>query len=537
MKKAVFILSLCISFALSAEIRLPSIFSDGMVLQQKQELPVWGWAEKGTDVTVTFKGQIKTAKAGENGKWMVRLQPVEASAEGSEMIVKSGSESKKITDILVGEVWFCGGQSNMDFNLAALSQDTREKQYQPIADYIKKEIKTADDPLLRQIKVPRAVSPFEELSDFKGSWIKAVPGKVQKFTGTGYFFARELRKKLNVPVGLLNCNWGGTRVQPWIPLSKFQSNKKLKKYYENQLKGVRNWDKSKADRDYLEKLKKWKERLKKAKEDGTKPPQKPRKPEDPSRSNRLPATLYNAMTHTLVPYAIRGVIWYQGESNAHHYPDQYREHFTALIEGWREAWGQDKLYFYWCQLAQYKDPLNKPAANDKYEKGWVSVCNQQRLTLELPNTGMAVLNDIGEAKDIHPRNKIDAGKRLSLWAFKQIYGEDDLIYSGPLYKSSEIKGNKMIIKFDSAGSGLIIGHKNLLEPVKRVSEPLKGFQIKGRNGKWYWAEAAITGKDTVEVWHEKVEEPVEVRYAWAPNPEGANLYNSAGLPASLFKTE
>lgn len=534
MKKSLsIILFLLLCFTLGAEIKLPSVFSDGMVLQQKQAIPVWGWAAEGTEVTVTFKGQSKSAKADANGKWMLKLDAVDASAEAAELTVKVGSETKTIKDILVGEVWLCGGQSNMDFKLVMLTGKAREPQYEPLAEYIRKEISTANDPLLRQIKVPREVSPFEEKTNFNGVWDKAVPGKVGEFTATGYFFARELRQKLKVPVGLLNCNWGGTRVEPWIPMSKFQTTESLKKYYDTETGPVKEqlakWDPQKAKEVYEKQLAAWKE---KSKTSGKNAPRKPRMPQRPDQSNRIPSTLYNAMTHTLVPYAIKGAIWYQGESNAGHVPDSYREHFSAMIEAWREVWGQGDFYFYWCQLAQFKDPNKDPLDND----GWATVLDQQRLTLSLPNTGMAVLNDIGEAKDIHPKNKIDAGKRLSLWAFKQAYGQE-LVYSGPLYKSSKIEGNKVIVTFDQVGSGLITAKKNLLDPPVETNEPLKRFQIRGADNKWYWAEAKITAKDTVEVWHKDVASPVEVRYAWSANALGANLYNKEGLPASTFKTK
>jgi len=230
MKKSLsIILFLLLSFSLGAEVKLPSVFGDGMVLQQKQAIPVWGWAAAGTEVSVSFKGQTKSTKADANGKWMLKLDAVDASAEAAVLTVKVGSESKTIKDILVGEVWLCGGQSNMDFRLNMLIGKAREPQYEPVAVYIRKEIDTANDPLLRQIKVSRAVSAFEEKTNFEGAWEKAIPGTVGNFTATGYFFARELRKTLKVPVGLLNCNWGGTRVEPWIPMSKFQTTDSFKK--------------------------------------------------------------------------------------------------------------------------------------------------------------------------------------------------------------------------------------------------------------------------------------------------------------------
>ncbi|MCH2208766.1 MAG: sialate O-acetylesterase [Lentisphaerales bacterium] len=537
MKKLISLLLLAVmQVSLIAESQISSLFQDGAVFQQNAKIPVWGWAPSGTAVSVKFKGQEKSGKADNSGKWMIHLDAVKASVEASEMTITVGTESKTIKDILIGEVWICGGQSNMDFKLSMLVGNARDSKHQPLAEYIKKEIASANDPFLRQIKVPRKVSAFKEIDNFEAQWEKAVPNVVQNFTATGYFFAKELRKKLNVPVGLVNCNWGGTRVEPWIPMSQFQTSESLKSYYTKETDIIKEqsakWNTEKIKERYNKQLADWQEKAKKAKAAGKKPPRKPRMPQKPDTSNRVPSTLYNAMMHTVVPYAVKGAIWYQGESNAGHVPNLYREHFGALIEGWRQAWGQDKFYFYWCQLAQFK-PINE---NPIGEDGWVTVCNNQRLTLELPDTGMAVLNDVGEAKDIHPKNKMDAGKRLSLWAFKQAYGQE-LVYSGPLYKSSEIKGNKVIVKFDSVGEGLMVGKKNIYHPTVESNEPLKRFQICGADGQWKWADAQITGKDTVEVSHKEISAPEEVRYAWAPNAEGANLYNKSGLPASLFKTK
>ena len=239
------------------------------------------------------------------------------------------------------------------------------------------------------------------------------------------------------------------------------------------------------------------------------------------------------MIHPLIPFAIKGAIWSQGESNSSRLPEEYGSRLKAMIKNWRTAWGQDTLFFYTSQLANYRKPNERPVGDDD---GWALVSYGQSQTLDLPNTGLAVLNDIGEAKDIHPKNKIDAGKRLSLWAFKQAYHKD-IVFSGPLYKSSEIKNNKIIVEFSHVGSGLMVGKKHLMEPTVEVNEPLKRFQICGKNGEWKWAEAKIINKYSIEVWNKDISNPLEVRYAWSSNPEGANLYNKEGLPASLFKTK
>jgi len=243
--------------------------------------------------------------------------------------------------------------------------------------------------------------------------------------------------------------------------------------------------------------------------------------------------LYNGMLSAVVPYAIKGAIWYQGESNAGYMTEHYEDYFSAMIRSWRKEWGRGDFPFYWAQLANFRDPNADPLEED----GWASICDQQRRTLKLPNTGMAVLIDIGEAKDIHPRNKPDVGKRLALWALAKDYGIDVPAYSGPLYKISEVKGSKILLRFSQVGSGLMVGSKNLMDDAVEIDEPLKRFQICGKNRAWQWADAMIVSKDTIEVSHPEIAEPVVVRYAWSSNPEGANLYNKEGLPASLFTTE
>ncbi len=507
-----------------------------MVLQRGQAVPVWGTAEAGTTVAVEFAEQKKTTKADAGGRWQVALDPLTASAQPQILQVSSPTSQVSFSDVLVGEVWLCGGQSNMDFALKQLTGKAREPQYEPVAEYLRKEVETANDPLLRHFKVARQVRALEERTDASGVWKLAVSGQVQDFSGTGYFFGRELRRELDVPVALLSCNWGGTLVEPWIPQFAFEKDAALEAYYEEQhvslKQNVAKWDESAAKAKYDKQLEVWKLKAAQAKATGKKSPRKPKMQQSPQLSNRIPSTLYNGMMHSLVPYGIKGAIWYQGESNAKHFPEAYEHRFSTLIDAWRERWGQEQLYFYWCQLAKYKAPAETPVGDDD---GWVQVCDAQRRTLSKPDTGMAVLNDIGEAKDIHPKNKVDAGKRLALWAMKQAYGKD-IVCSGPLYKSSEIKDGKVVVTFDSVGAGLMVGKKHLMAPTVEVDEPLKRFQICGADQQWKWANAKIIATDRVAVWHPEIAEPVEVRYAWSANAEGANLYNRDGLPAAMFKT-
>ena len=528
-------LMLCLSHGL-AEVNISSLFSDGMVFQQGQLAPVWGWADSADKVTVAFKGQTKEAVVGEEGKWMVKLDPLKMSKEPATMIVTVGGETLEINDILVGEVWLCSGQSNMDYDLVSLSKPAREKEYQPVADYLKKETETASDPLLRQIIVPREVSPLVERKNFVGKWQASNPANNKLFSATAYFFARELRKELNVPIGLIKASWGGTRVEAWIPKVGYNEFPDMKAFYSGQIKLLKkqseDFNKANADADYEMALTNWRVAVKKANVGKGKRPRKPKKMESPENRRTTPSTLYNGLIAPVIPYAIKGAIWYQGESNANMHADEYSKYFMTLIKSWRSIWGQGDFPFYFAQLASCMDATTDPIGDN----GWMSVCDEQRKTLVLKNTGMAVLNDVGESKDIHPKNKLDVGKRLSLWALKNDYGKPLNVCSGPLYKSHVIEGNKVVISFDSVGSGLIAATKHLMDAPVESQEPLARFQIKGNDNAWKWAEAKIVGK-TVEVSHSSISAPLAVRYAWSSNPTGVKLYNKEGLPASVFKTD
>jgi len=538
MKKSLILIIFLATVGISAfaDIKLPSFFSDGMVLQQKIKVPVWGWGNPNDKVKVIFDNQCKITTVNPQGKWMICLEPLQASAKPATLSIEVAGEKKVINDILVGEVWLCTGQSNMDFTLGRLATSrVRNPKNKPIAEYLKKEIASATDPLLRQIAVPRAMSVYKTKDNFNGSWIKSTPQNNSKFTGVGYFFAKELRKKLQVPVGLIKCAWGGTRVEPWIPMNTYKNPKYgLNEYYQAELQRIaadcKKFDSPEVRKNYLKRLERWKIQVKNSK--GRRRPRKPRPPVNPLANKQQPSTLYNAIINPLIPYAIKGAIWYQGESNERYYPTEYAKRFQAMIKGWRENWNQGSFPFYYVQLANYRNGNKEPVEKDF----WATVCNQQRLSLQLENTGMAVINDIGEARNIHPKNKMDTGKRLALWAFAKDYGYKDIVYCGPLYKSSSVVGNKMVITFTSVGDGLMVGKKVMMNPTIEVDEPLKQFQICGADRKWKWATAKIIAKDKVEVYHPQIKHPVEVRYAWSCNPSGANLYNKAGLPTSVFKT-
>ena len=476
-----------------SDVKPAALFTDGMVIQRETKAPVWGTADVGEKVTVSASwGETAAATADASGKWSVKLQTPPAG--GPHTLTLKGNNTVEIKDVLSGEVWFCSGQSNMDFTMKQLSRVSAKRttpEHVPAANYIKKEMETAKDNLLRQFTVTKVKSPMKPLTTLAGSWIDSSPQHHPDFSATAYFFGRELRSELNVPVGLIKCAWGGTKVEPWMPAEAFQADEKMAAYYNANPKQV--------------------------------------------------SIIFNGMVNPVIPYAIRGTIWYQGESNRKYNTLRYERHFSAMISAWRKQWGQGDFPFYFAQLANYQGRsranYEPPAMKPVESHGWLLISDQQRRTLRLKNTGMAVLNDIGEANDVHAHNKIDVGKRLALWALKHDYEKQVPVCSGPLYKSHQIVGDQLIITFDHAGSGLMTGSKTGMAATQATKAPLKYFQICGADRQWKWAQAEIIGTDTIAVSHPDVPSPTVVRYAWSMNAESANLYNKEGLPASIFTTE
>ena len=631
-----------------ANVKLPAIIGDNMVLQRGKATTMWGWSEPGEEimVSVSWHSMAWEITADNTGKWTFKMNPPRTA--GPHEITFSGKNTIKLKNILVGEVWVCSGQSNMQWsvNVAANPQE---------------EIASADYPNIRLFSVERKVADKPQ-TDCVGSWSQCSPETVPGFSAVAYFFGRELYKELNVPIGLIHTSWGGTSAEAWtssgvlrtLPdykevmeqIEQFQVNPEpFQKRYEEQmlewhkkinlsdpegknctdvdyddkdweemelpqlweqaghqtfdglmwfrkevevpaswvgkelilelgpiddmdstwLNGIRaggietagQWQTNrtykidskiiKAGRNIIAvrvldtgggggiygqakqmKLKpadtsdetaiplagKW--RYKKSYDLQSMPPQ-PRLPMRIDNSN-APTALYNAMIAPLIPYSIRGAIWYQGESNAGR-AYQYRSLFPAMIKNWRIDWGQGYFPFLFVQLANFMAVDTEPV-----DSAWAELREAQLMTLALPNTGMAVIIDIGEADDIHPKNKQDVGKRLALWALAKTYGKD-LVYSGPIYKSMKTDGNKIILDFEHTGGGL----------VAKGGEPLKGFAIAGADRKFVWADAKIDG-DTVVVSHDEISVPVAVRYGWANNPV-CNLYNKEGLPAAPFRTD
>jgi sialate O-acetylesterase len=423
----------------SADVKVPSVFASHMVVQRDKPLVVWGTADKGESVTVSFGGKDATAKADDDGKWKVTLPKFEANAKAQKMTIK-GNNTLELEDVLVGDVWLGSGQSNMEWPLSA-------------TDKSKQAIDDAKHPNIRLMHVKK-VSKNEPQKDVvlekNGAWTACTPESARNFSAVLYFFGVRLQKDLDVPIGLINSSWGGSAIQPWTVEGKTSGG------------------------------------------------------------------MYNAMIAPLQPVALKGIIWYQGESNMSE-GMKYRDRKEALIKGWRKTFGQEDLPFYFVQIAPFSG-YGKNSLPDLWEA--------QTACLKIANTGMAVTTDITEnVGDIHPRNKRDVGDRLALWALAKAYGKKDVVYSGPLYKSMKVDGGKVRLSFAHVGGGL----------KSRDGKALSEFEIAGEDGKFVPAEATIDGKEVV-VQSKDVEKPTQVRFGWR-NVANPNLSNKEGLPAGPFRTK
>ena len=455
------------AFFVQAETKLPSILGSHMVLQQGEKCPIWGWDDSDKQITVEFAGQKHTAKVADGGRWEVHLDPMKVNAKGQTLTIR-GSSKLELTDVLVGEVWLCSGQSNMEWRVVQSANS-------------KEEIANANHPLIRHIKIPHKLSPKPQDNVSSSGWQPCTPQVVANFTAVGYYFGRHLHKELNVPVGLIGSNWGGTRIEPWTPPVGFKSVPALKKNFADKL-------------DQFASAK-------------------------PGRGT--PSHMYNAMIHPLLPYTIKGALWYQGESNNGE-GMLYHEKMKALIAGWRSVWNNPELPFYFVQLA----PFRYGSDNDPRLPG---IWQAQLETLKVPHTGMAVTTDITTLRNIHPPNKQDVGKRLALWALVKDYGKKlKGQYSGPIFSKIDHAEGKdsLTVHFqkDSTG-GLTTNDK----------KPVSHFEIAGKDGKWHPAKATIVYGDHLIVKSDAVKKPVHVRFGWHQMAE-PNLVNGAGLPASPFST-
>jgi len=481
-----------------ADVTLPAVIGDHMVLQRGMPITIWGWASPGEDVTVVL-GELKAgAKTDAEGKWMVKLPELQAAGQILEMTI-SGKNSIKLSDILVGEVWFGSGQSNMQWSV---------KQSVNAPD----EIAAANYPQIRIFSVP-LVPAGKPAKTVNASWQVCSPQTVPEFSAVCYFFGREIHKALGLPVGMIGTSWGGTRIEPWIPPAGFASQPDLQAERE-QIQalqtGYQNTLKAK-----VEETKAWLAAVEKAAAAGQELPDPPVMPGQPFNSNNVSTGLYNGMIHPLVPFAVRGALWYQGESNRGQ-GKHYNALMKGLIQGWRDVWGQGDFPFLFVQLAPYVYDQNVTALPEIWEA--------QTATLAFPNTGMAVTTDISTVRDIHPPNKQEVGRRLALWALAKTYGKSDVVYSGPLYESMSVDLDQVKVKLKYAG-----GLKS------RDGKPLTWFSIAGADKKFVPATATIEG-ELIVVKSPQVTSPVAVRFGWHQAAE-PNLANQAGLPAVPFRTD
>ncbi len=495
------------ALGLRAEVKLPSLLSDGMVLQQGMKVNIWGTADPGEQVTVTFEGQQVSAITESGGQWKVKLGPLNLG--GPFTMTVAGKNTLTLHDVLVGEVWVCSGQSNMEMPVG-----TNPQGWSGGVVNSQDEIARADYPMLRLFTVQKAVAGKPQ-SEVKGYWAAARPQTVGEFSAVGYFFGRDLLKVLNVPIGMIHSSWGGTPAESWTSRGTLESDPEFASILESGTKLLSPYPK--VFQDYEQHMAEWRRDSDKAESAGAPVPAAPAIPDDPRRNPWRPAGLFNGMIMPLTSYAIRGVIWYQGESNSDR-PVQYRKLFPAMIGDWRKAWGEGDFPFLFVQLANWG--IHVP------QFSFAGLREAQLMTLSLPKTGMAVTIDIGDGSDIHPKNKQDVGYRLALAAQAIAYGRD-VMYSGPIYDSMAVEGDKIRLRFKYVYGGLVAKNSPL--------SALNGFEIAGDDHKFVAAEAKIDG-DTVVVRSEKALHPVAVRYAWAMNPS-CNLYNRAGLPASPFRTD
>ena len=486
-----------------ADVRLPHIFGSHMVLQRDIALPVWGWADAGEAVEVKLGGGAAVATtAGADGKWKLALPA--APAGGPVNLTITGKNAIVLEDVLIGEVWICSGQSNMAMVVASCNDFEQERA-------------AADHPRIRHIEVPRVPQGFP-VDDFEGAWQVCDPDTVGSFTACGYFMAHKLLEELDVPIGLVNTSWGGTRIEPWTPPVGFAQVPALDSIYQQVMRTHPTSDGYKQLLgDYLARNEAWVARAKEALADETPLEPSPEYPGEllPMRSEGQPTTLYNGMVHPLLPFAMRGAIWYQGESNRGE-GTLYTEKMKALVGGWREVWGQGQFPFYYVQIAPYEYGTENPYVLPTF---WEA----QTAALSIPNTGQVITTDVADYKDIHPRNKQAVGLRLALLALNGTYGKTDVVCNGPTFKSMAIEGDKLRLSFDNVGGGL----------ASRDGRPLDWFEIIGEENGFVKADAVIDG-DTVVLSSPEVTKPVAMRFAWHKSAE-PNFMNQEGLPAVPFR--
>jgi len=493
MMKIRFVAALAVLFAAAhadAALKIPNVFGSHMVVQQKAPIKVWGWTNPGQEVTVELGGNTVSAKAGDDGRFDVALP--EMTAGGPHTLTIKADETVSFEDVLVGEVWVCSGQSNMQWSVNSSNDADLERL-------------AAKNPHIRMINFPQ-VGTQEPILTHDRNWMVCTPETVGGFSAVGYFFARQLQETLDVPVGMINNAWGGSACEAWINRDVLAADEKYAPLMERWAGMEKRFTDLSARTDLNENEMKALQQLK-----------------GQMSGNARPANIYNGVLKSHLGYTIRGAIWYQGESNASR-AYQYRDLFPLMISNWRQEWGQGDFPFYWVQLADFKAEQAQPVESD-----WAELREAQTMTMSrLPHTGEAVIIDIGEGKDIHPKNKVDVGRRLARWALANEYGVQ-IPFHSPQYKSMEQNGEKIVLTFD---------HVEQADKGWRpfdVGNPV-GFAIAGEDKKFVWAEAKILPDGKVEVSSKDIASPVAVRYAWADNPV-CNMFSNAGLPLTPFRTD
>ena len=504
----------------SADVAMSPIFSNDMVLQRDRKLSVWGTADPGEAVSITAAGQTKKTQADNQGHWMVHLDPLKAG--GPFTVTVKGKNTLRFENVLAGDVWLCGGQSNMAMRVQASMNWPQE-------------LAASEHPNIRLFRVTNRTAP-KPTKALSGRWYVCGKKTVANFTAVGYFFGRKLHKELNVPIGLIHSNWGGTPARSWTSRKAMEADPAFKKAIIDPAdKALVGYDAKKKAFDAVRA--RWLKEFRKARAEKRKPPRRPRAPYGPDSAG-YPAVLYNAMIHPLIPYGIKGALWYQGEADAGRW-QQYRRLLPAMIRCWRDEWGQGPFPFYIVQLANFMSVKPQPAPSS-----WAALRESQMLTAtNVPHCGIACIIDLGETRDIHPKNKQDVGKRLARVALAKTYGKD-VVYSGPVFDAMKVEGATVRVTFKHVGGGLVTRTSDMPSASNYAKAdykltfgdgPVKGFAVAGADKKFVWAEAKLEG-NVVVLSAKEVTHPVAVRYAWADNPV-CNLYNREGLPAVPFRTD
>jgi sialate O-acetylesterase len=515
-----FLCAIALAPCARAEVRLASPFTSHMVLQRGMKVPVWGTADAGENVTVEFAGQKISAQADADGNWRVSFKPLKASAEGRTLTVTGSHTAQPITldDVLVGEVWLASGQSNMDFSMS------KKVKYFAGVTNEEQEIAAANYPLIRMF-IGEASKAYKPQMTVNGVWKVCTPETAPAFCAIGYFFARDLQREIKVPIGIIAEAYGASTAESWIRRETMASDPQLKPMLDRFDAAVENFRTNRPavvaplrseDVSATNETVTVTNTVASGRTNAVPAGRRRGGPRDPVQDQHNATVLFNGMINPVIPYAIRGAIWYQGESIVGGADGiaLYPHVEETLIKDWRALWGEGDFPFYIVQLAGQEAASNSPKVREA-----------QALGLSLPNTGMVVTTDIGEAHNVHPKNKQDVGDRLSRIALANVYGRT-IEFSGPMYKSMEVEGGAIRVTFSHLGGGL----------VAKGGEPLKWFVIAGADMKFVPAEAKIDG-DTVIVSSSEVTVPVAVRYAWVNFPDGCNLFNAAGLPAAQFRTD